>query len=85
MSYQAGEVATKLLGRTQTDLRTITAERAAETCFRDLGYMPMTRGSKRHEMVMLVIDTLPLLWFQKIFYGMSIGTLKKMRISQGEY
>ena len=62
MSYQAGEVATKLLGRTKTDMRTITVERSADVCFRDLGKMPMTRGSFRHEFSMLFMDNLPLVW-----------------------
>ena len=38
MSYQAGEVTTKMLNRFTTDYRTISAKRAADTSLRDLGY-----------------------------------------------
>lgn len=62
MSYQAGEVTTKMLKRYKTDSRTITPERAAKCCFRDLGYMAMTRGSFRHDMSMLWMEKLPLRW-----------------------
>jgi short-subunit dehydrogenase len=37
MSYQAGEVTTKMIYRYQTDARTISTDRAAQVCFRDLG------------------------------------------------
>lgn len=79
MSYQAGEVATKLLGKSKTDMRTITVERAADTCFRDLGYMPMTRGSFRHEFSMLFMDNLPLVWIQNLMFGASKKALAKTR------
>jgi len=49
LSYQAGETTTKMLKRYKTDSRTITPQRAADCCFRDLGLQPMTRGAFRHE------------------------------------
>jgi len=79
MSYQAGEVATKLLGRQKTDMRTITVERAADTCFRDLGHMPMTRGSFRHEFAMIFMDHLPLIWIQNMMFGASKKALARTR------
>merc|ERR1740117_2847372 len=37
LSYQAGEVTTKMLGKLKTDARTISTDRAAQVCFRDIG------------------------------------------------
>ena len=62
MTYQAGEVATKLLKKTKTDSRNITPEMASRCCLRDVGYQAMSRGSLRHEFSMLFIDRLPLQW-----------------------
>ena len=45
-----GETTTKMLGKFETDHKTISAERAAEVCFRDLGTCMTTRGALRHEL-----------------------------------
>jgi short-subunit dehydrogenase len=60
MSYQAGEVTTKLLKKSKTDSRTITPEMAANCSFRDLGYQPLTYGASRHDFCMLFMEYLPL-------------------------
>jgi short-subunit dehydrogenase len=62
ISYQAGEVTTKMLKRRNTDSRTITPERAADCSLRDLGSMPMTYGSFRHEVNMFMFSAVPLVW-----------------------
>ncbi len=62
MSYQAGEVATKLLQKFETDSTTISPQRAAFCSLRDLGYMKMTRGSFRHEFGMFILDLIPTSW-----------------------
>lgn len=79
LSYQAGEVTTKMLNRFKTDARTISTDRAAQVCFRDLGYEQMTRGSFRHEVAMLAIDYLPLSWIQTAMFKVGQKTMKKIR------
>ena len=79
MSYQAGEVATKMLGRYVPDRRTITPERAAESCFRDLGLYPMTRGAFRHDVGNWLIDVLPIRIVNPFLFKMSKVILKKFR------
>ena len=59
MSYCAGQVATKFNRLTKEDSGTILTTRAAEVCFRDLGYYPWTRGSKKHELRMLMFMYFP--------------------------
>ena len=82
MSYQAGEVCTKMLSRYTPDAKTIMPERAAEASFRDLGCTPMTRGSFRHEHSMFYMDVLPLRWIQTLFFTVGTKTLKKIRKKQ---
>ena len=62
LSYQAGEVTTKMIYRYKTDARTISTatNRAAQVCFRDLGCEQMTRGSFRHEVIISALDYLPI-------------------------
>ena len=79
MSYQAGEVTTKMLRRFNTDSRTITPQRAADTCFRDLGYTPMTRGSFRHEWTMFLFGGVPLRWAQFVMYKAGQKVLRQQR------
>ena len=63
MSYAAGQVATKLLGKTKSDFATIYSDRAAQVCFRDLGNESWTRGSKKHELnLFLYMEVFPK-WF----------------------
>jgi len=80
LSYEAGEVVTKMLpNKKGADSRTITPDRAADVCFRDLGMQPLTRGSFRHEFWMLFMDNLPLYWIQALFFKVSQGVIKKKR------
>jgi len=62
LSYMAGETTTRMLGRNTTDCHTISAERAVECCFRDLGSMPMTKGALRHEFGGYKSSFFPLIW-----------------------
>ena len=62
LSYQAGEVATKMIRRTNKDSRTILPNEAADVCFRDLGYQRMTYGAARHDYSMIWSDLIPLRW-----------------------
>ena len=68
-----------MLGRFKTDARTISTDRAAEVCFRDLGCEQMTRGSFRHEAAMLFMDNIPLSWMQSMMYKIGQKTMKKIR------
>jgi len=49
LSYQAGEVDTKLLSKKGSKTSMISPERAANSSFRDLGLYSVTRGALRHE------------------------------------
>ena len=53
LSYQPARIDTKIVPRSQLDFTTISIERAAESCFRDLGCTPMTHGAFRHELRIL--------------------------------
>ena len=64
LSYMAGETTTKMLGRDTTDMHTVSAERAVQVCFRDLGHTPMTRGAFRHEVGGYWSSFFPLRWNQ---------------------
>jgi short-subunit dehydrogenase len=83
LSYQAGEVATKMLNRFKEDSRTITPDRAAEACFRDLGYESMTRGSFRHDFGNWFISSLPMSISNPLLFNISKSILKKIRARQG--
>jgi len=60
MSYQAGFVATKLVLQESEKPQdgAITPQKAADTCFRDLGIQKMTRGAFSHEFVGWISETL---------------------------
>ena len=61
MSYNPGEVATKGLLVVKEDAKglCITTEKAATTCFRDLGYTEYTNGAFEHEIGAMFIRNLP--------------------------
>ena len=59
MSYNPAGVATKLTKKKDPDMTTISAARAAEVCFRDLGCTPMTNGAVRHEVIRGLLLAIP--------------------------
>lgn len=77
MSYCAGQVATKFNRLTTTDSGTILTTRAAEVCFRDLGYYPWTRGSKKHELRMLMYLYFPTNFIQNLAWKQAASFQKE--------
>ena len=77
MNYQAGEVATKMLRRFDTNSRTITPFRAAQASFRDLGIEKRTNGSFRHELVMGIMNSIPIGIASKFMFKMSKVVFEK--------
>jgi len=61
MSYNPGEMATKLIMKDKSQVRfgLITVETAVETCFRDLGCNDYTNGSFSHEYINLMVGNMP--------------------------
>ena len=78
MNYQAGEVATKMLNRFDTDLRTISPFRAAQASFRDLGIEKRTNGSFRHELMQGILNSIPIGTASKFFYKLSKNVFEKI-------
>jgi len=64
ITFEPAGVATKMIGNTtnKTSMFTISAERAADTCFRDLGHQPMTHGAFRHYHISFYFDIIPTRW-----------------------
>ena len=63
MSYQAGEVKTKMMaGMRENYLRMTSVQSAVSSCFRDIGYTPLTYGAFRHELGMLALSKIPFTW-----------------------
>lgn len=57
LDYKPGDVTTNL--NKETNIFTaITAKRAADVCFRDLGYSYVTRGAFRHEFLSWILANL---------------------------
>lgn len=84
MSYQAGEVATKLLGKFKTDMRTITPDTAAKSCLRDLGIHPLSNGSGKHEVAMYFLGLPPLRYIQNIMFKKSLKSMQRALKKQRE-
>jgi hypothetical protein len=67
IDYVAGEVATKMLSRKDTNIRVISPARSAETSLRDLGFMPWTFGAWNHEVLNSLANSVPLSAYQGLF------------------
>jgi len=61
LAYTPGFVATKLIKelKTKADSETISAEYAADVCFRDLGISPISAGALKHEWAKLAMSSIP--------------------------
>jgi len=59
MSYQPGEVKTKMTARMKQNFRFLDVDKAVSSCFRDIGLTPKTFGAARHELAMLAFDLVP--------------------------
>jgi len=68
MSYQPGEVKTKMTARMKQNFRFIEVQKAVSACFRDLGSTPLTYGAARHELGMLALDMTPFSYIQSMMY-----------------
>ena len=79
LSYQAGEVVTKLVRKTKTDSRTILPSEAAKVCFRDLGYESMTYGAARHDYAMMWKDIIPRRWISALMYYAGDKAIERRR------
>lgn len=83
MSYEPGEVDTKMLG-VEPSWRCISPEQAAQGCFRDLGHLSITHGCQMHECVMCWIKVLPLRVVQAFFLRLGTEMLQKKRAEQSK-
>lgn len=79
LSFNPAGVATKLTKKKDPDMTTISAARAAEVAFRDLGHTSMTNGAARHEILTNILYILPVVVFNKICYSITDMVLKKIR------
>ena len=68
MNYSPGNVATKLISKTKADSITNMPDRAVQACFRDLGYEPWTRGTKKHDFWLFLYRCLSTSRFQAMAY-----------------
>jgi len=59
MSYRPASVDTNMNPNKKNEPGFILPERAAETCFRDLGYQPVTYGHSSHHWVANLIKLFP--------------------------
>ena len=59
MSYQPGEVKTKMTARMKPNFNFIDVDKAVSACFRDVGTTPRTYGAAVHEMTMLAFAWAP--------------------------
>lgn len=59
ISYQPGEVKTKMTARMKQNFRFIDADKAVSACFRDVGSEPLTYGAARHEVGMFGLEMTP--------------------------
>jgi len=62
ISYRPASVDTNMNPNDKKEPGFILPDRAAETCFRDLGYMDMTRGHSGHHWGMNFIKLWPKSW-----------------------
>ena len=79
LHYAAGEVNTKMLKRNTTNIRICSAETAASSCLRDLGYERDTNGCLRHEVAVWFLNSLPVSLFQNMTFSIAEKTIKKIR------
>ena len=69
LSFNPGLVATNLTKMKKGNPVTITSDRAADVCFRDLGYSSETHGAFRHEIDIGAV--MPRFLMNKILFGLS--------------
>jgi len=69
ISYEPGMVCSNMTKEIEENFRTITAKRAAEVCFRDLGISPSTHGAFRHDREIFMLNVFPKSWFYKMMVG----------------
>lgn len=67
MAYEPAGVATKMIGTDATDCATISAEKAANTCFRDMGCEMATNGAFMHEVVGAMWRNAPVSMYSRAF------------------
>ena len=79
MSYNPGFVATKLTKLRNSDIKTITSERAAAVCFRDLGLTPMSHGAFRHEVTSGMFQCLPRFCLNNVLLRAMKGLFNKIK------
>ena len=76
MSFQPGEVQTKLLGDRKT---AVTVQQASKGCLRDLGTTDLTYGAFTHDKQMRMTPRFFLPVFQRILFRYSAQGLKNYR------
>ena len=79
MSYEPGEVETKMIGYQKPGLRIISSARAAEVCLRDLGSCAQSRGAFRHEVLYYLLYILPKGLLNHLMFPMMKKILKRIR------
>ncbi|TNV76896.1 hypothetical protein FGO68_gene12765 [Halteria grandinella] len=76
LSYECGEVKTKLIGKNRKGFHVITTDRATGAGLRDLGTLSVTNGGFAHDLAMRV---LPKWLLQKMVNKVSLKTYQKYR------
>ena len=84
ISYEPGMVCSNMTKLSEENSKTITAKRAAEVCFRDLGISPATHGAFRHDKETFMLNLTPKSWFYKMMVGFAPMHKKAMEEKYGK-
>ena len=79
MSYQPGEVKTKMTARMRQNFRFLDVDKAVSSCFRDVGLTPRTYGAARHELAMLAFDWAPFRYIQGMMWKNACKSFEKRK------
>lgn len=79
ISYEPAGVATKMIGRSKTDIATISPEAAVNGLCRDVGYERVTHGAFMHEFTAWAISGISQPMVSKSFIKDSVKVVDVMR------